>query len=177
MLKVGDVFIVFFLTAVLSGCVSQNSPVKPVEAPQLADAAKYTIAVYIDAGVCDSMSERQANQRIQLSKWMENDLLNILRKRGGYRAYPLTVSGQFTSDEDTYLLALIITRYERRYRFRGANWAAIDVRLELYDDNEQPLLSREQSVETQLDWKRCARTVNEYTQNVVASFLADGKQR
>lgn len=140
----------------------------------MAQAASEAIAVVMDPG-----GEQREN--LQMADRMKRDLINVLERRGGYKARLLGAADEFKQDQGEYLLNVRIVRYRSGSKAArivvgfGAGAAALDIHYEFTDPHGRTLLSKDDGVGTSMDWQRLARKLNENILAAIQQRLASGE--
>jgi hypothetical protein len=99
----------------------------------------------------DSLTRKQRSERNQVGKYLEKILVKRLKK-AGYKPRLVHDARSYVPGENTFLLYVTITHYERR----GAYPFLLETRFELSGMSGTPLVARPLSVHSRRSWAKCA---------------------
>jgi hypothetical protein len=132
-------------------------------------SAQNTISILFDNGVNETLDARQAKAQMQLSDWMDNDLVRVFARytKVGYQAKLIEKRKDFTTQPDNYLLIVKITEYHagskaaRMFVGYGAGGVSLKAHYELYTDGKNMILTKDDGVFSGREWISAARKLNE----------------
>lgn len=138
------------------------------KAANAAAAGQSTVYVLSDHTTGEeNLTEKQVQQHDQVFAWMERDMVNLLVKRGGYKAEVIQSRDAYKPAPGSYLLVTRIVRYNpgvkaaRMIVSFGAGAASLDTHYELYGEGKEPLLAKDHGVGSGREWMNCCRKLNE----------------
>lgn len=154
------IVVLLLLLVPLMGCG------QPRSAAVKADGSRYAVYVIVDSGITATMTESQLRAQEQMASWMENDLLNLL-KRAGYQAVSVANSAQFEGGSGNYLLQVKIVNYNpgskaaRMLVGFGAGATSLDIQYQIVNGQKLTLEDRSDGVGSSRDWSYCGRVLNQ----------------
>lgn len=123
------------------------------------------------------LTPQQMQQREQLAKWWEVDLVNVLTRRGGYEAKLIKTQDEFIEGTDSYLLTSKILNYNpgskaaRMVVGFGAGHCSMDLHNEFYYGENKQGFAKDEHVASGRDWKNVARKHNELILKAIQEFI------
>ncbi len=120
----------------------------------------------IDGGEQSLTDAKEKEQRLQISTYMNENLMGTLKRRGMH-AVPLKKQEDFSAGPDKYLLTTKITRYNagskaaRMIVGMGAGSASMDVHFEFKKDKVKTLEVGDPSVASSRDWMHIVHKIDE----------------
>ncbi len=152
-----------------------------VKAPQMGGGGQYTILVLADRGIGPDFESRRADQYGQIGRWMERDLLRML-KSAGYNGRQISSRDQFVAVPGTFLLTLRIVDYNpgskaaRMLVGFGAGTTSLDTHYQLFGTAAEPLLDKEHGVASSIEWTKVVQTLNQRMVDAVSERLRQGER-
>ena len=142
-------------------------------------SAQNTICILFDNGVSETLEARQAKAQMQVSDWMSEDLVRVFARyaKVGYQAKLIEKRKDFTPQPDSYLLTVKIIDYHagskaaRMFVGYGAGGVSLKIHYELYADENNTILTNDDSVFSGREWINSARKLNENMAKAVIEKL------
>ncbi len=105
-------------------------------------SAQTTICILFDNGVNETLQARQAKAQMQVSDWMDDDLVRVFARyiKVGYQAKLIEKRKDFTPQLNNYLLTVKIIEYRagskaaRMFVGYGAGGVSLKIHYELFAD-------------------------------------------
>ncbi len=133
--------------------------------------------VLVDRNTNKNMTDGEVKNRDQIGDWMDEDLVNLLEKKG-YTTRLIRNRSEFKHAAGAYLLSVRITNYNpgskaaRMFVGYGAGAASMNTHYELYGSGASPILSDDLGVGSGRDWRNVIRKLNEQTIKAVSEKLS-----
>ena len=162
---------VFFVAAFTFGFVNSAKAVEK--------SAQTTICVLFDNGVNETLQARQAKAQIQVSDWMDDDLVRVFARytKAGYQAKRIEKRKDFIPQNNNYLLTVKIIEYRpgskaaRMVVGFGAGGVSLKIHYELYADGKNAILTKDDGVFSGREWISAARKLNEKMAKAITEKL------
>ena len=161
----------FLVTAFTMGFVNSAKAVEK--------SAQTTICILFDNGVNEKLEARQAKAQMQVSDWMDNDLVRVFARytKVGYQAKRIEKREDFTSQSNNYLLTVKIIEYRAGSKAArmivgfGAGGVSLKIHYELCADGNNAILTKDDGVFSGREWTSAARKLNENMAKAVTEKL------
>jgi hypothetical protein len=140
--------------------------------------AKKTIYIFFDNGVNKNLEARQAKAQMQLSDWMDDDLVRVFGRyeKFGYQAKLIEKRNDFRPGPNSYLLNVKILEYRpgskaaRMVVGFGAGGVSLKIHYELFE-GRNTILSNDDGVFSGREWISATRKLNEKMAKAVTEKL------
>lgn len=139
-----------------------------------------SIYVLVDRNITTDTSNVES--RNAMADWWEVDLVNVLKKRGGYDAKLIKKSDEFVAEPDAYLLTAKILQYNpgskaaRMIVGFGAGACSMDLHIELFGVDNKQIFAKDDHVASGRDWRNVARKLNENILKAINETLNPGQE-
>lgn len=161
-----------FLAAVFT--IIFFGPAKAVEKNE-----QNTIYILFDDGVNRGLEVRQAKAQMQVSEWMDDDLVRVFARyaKSGYQAKLIEKRSDFKPQSNSYLLTVRIIEYRAGSKAArmvvgfGAGGVSLKIHYELYTAGRNSIISKDDGVFSGREWISAARKLNENIAKVVTEKL------
>jgi hypothetical protein len=127
------------------------------------------ICILFDNGVNEALETRQAKAQMQVSDWMDDDLVRVFGRyaKAGCQAKLIGKHKDFKPQPNNYLLTVKIIEYRagskaaRMFVGYGAGGVSLKIHYELSADGKNAIIVKDDSVFSGREWISVARKLNE----------------